>query len=121
MAVWPLAAEISWDCGNFQLEAVHFSLICYVKLKYYGNFNHIIVDIFSVQFAKFFNSQETCLRKVLDFSHVFGCSLSSNYAIEYLDKHFLQPFVGLSCTKHVATRVHEQFFNFSCIQAFFKI
>ena len=82
MAVWPLAADISWDCGSFQLAALNFSLICLLKLKYYGNFNHItqivhsnahlnpligifsdkliiLVEILSFQFAEIFNSQET--------------------------------------------------------------
>jgi hypothetical protein len=27
VAVWPLAAEISWDCGNYQLAALIFLLL----------------------------------------------------------------------------------------------
>ena len=37
VVVWPSAAEIYWVCGNFRLAAVNFSLICFVKLKYYSN------------------------------------------------------------------------------------
>ena len=41
VGAWELATEISWDCGNFQLAALNFSLIFFLKLKYYGNLNHI--------------------------------------------------------------------------------
>ena len=75
VAVWPLAMEISWDCGNL------FSYML-LKLKYNGNFNHftqivhsnahlnplkgisndkplIIAEILNFQFAEIFNSKET--------------------------------------------------------------
>ena len=33
--MWPLAVEISGDCGNLELASMNFSLICF--LKYYSN------------------------------------------------------------------------------------
>ena len=75
---------------------LNLSLMCCIKLKYYGNFYyitqiihlnahlnpikgifseklHIAVEILSFQFEENFNSQEMWLRKVLSFSHVSLC------------------------------------------------
>jgi hypothetical protein len=36
-----LATDISWDYGHFQHAALNFFLICSLKMKCYGNVNHI--------------------------------------------------------------------------------
>ena len=41
VAVWPLVAEILMDCGNVMLAATTFSLIHFLKLKYFGTFTFI--------------------------------------------------------------------------------
>ena len=42
VAMWPLAAEILMDCGNFMLAALNFSLKHVLKLNLYGTFTYII-------------------------------------------------------------------------------
>ena len=93
MAMWPLAAEILMDCGNVMLAALNFSLIHFLKLKFYGTFTYIIQIVHSnahlnplkgvfsnislifgvilnFQFAEILDSQETWPWKVMNFSHV---------------------------------------------------
>ena len=89
VAVWPLAAQISWDCWNFQLAPLNFSLMCLLKLKYYGNFCHIfqivrsnahlnplhviyndklliIVEILSCHFVEIFQFQRNVTKEGFD-------------------------------------------------------
>ena len=96
VGAWALAAYISWDCGNFQLETLKLFSIC---LKYCRNFNHItlivhpnahlnplkrnfseklliIMKILSFQFAEISYSQETRPWKVWNFLHV--CKLDGH-------------------------------------------
>ena len=47
VAAWPLAAEILIDCRNFMLPALIFSLIHFLKLKFYGNFTYITQIVYS--------------------------------------------------------------------------
>ena len=96
MAVWALAAKILMDCGNFMLAVLNFSIIHFLKLKFYGTYTYttqivhsnshlnplkvfsnkplIIAGILKFQFVEILDSQETWPRKVLIFSHVF-CGL----------------------------------------------
>jgi hypothetical protein len=41
MAMSPLTVEILMDCRNVMLAALNISLICFLKLKYYGTFTYI--------------------------------------------------------------------------------
>ena len=41
VAVWPLTTEIMMDCGNVMLAPLNFSLIRFLKFKYYGTFTNI--------------------------------------------------------------------------------
>ena len=93
VAVQPLAAEILMDCRNCMLAVLNFTLIHFLKLKYYETLTYItqivhsnahftplkcvfneepliIVVILNFQFAEILDSQETWTRKVLNFSHV---------------------------------------------------
>ena len=121
--------ENSWICGNFQLEALNLFLICFSKLKYYGNFNHItqivhsnahlnplkgifsdklliIVEILSFHFAEIFNSQEIWGLKVLDFSRVWGLEGPGK------SWEWIKPFYGYN---HIHRDWIKKFFDFSIV------
>ena len=88
-------SEILMDCGNCMLVALNFSLIHFLKFKYYGIFTYItqiihsdvhlttlkaifilcdkpiiIKEIEKFKFAEILDSKEMCARNVLNFSHV---------------------------------------------------